>query len=858
AVAEVGVSINGGAFEYFQILGNIPVDVFAQGTVDIPLPNADNATSVEVQFRWTGNYEYHWKVDDVELYEFVAPISDVTFKVNASLITVNPAGMFIAGTFAGAPIAMTNEGNGVWSYTTPLAAGNYLYRFLNGPTAFEDGLPLANCGVANPTLGGFDRTLTVGTDDITLAAVCFNSCDACVVPCALNPNKIVCDNMEQYNTTQKLAAQNVAQQGGAANAWWTTWSGATGTTEDGIVSTEQANSGTKSFKILTTATGGGPQDVVLKLGNKTTGRYELKWMYYVPTGKQAYYNIQNVVPIGAGAWNLDAFFGVNGMGNIQIGAGASLAEFTYPYNEWFEVRHIIDLDNNLLTLWINGQYVHKMAYANNLGGVDFYGINNFHTNYIDDIEYVQLPPLVYNVDICDAAVDLTLFFGQPLTQTTGIYDNTNATVSASDPTVECWGEVIPGEDILNNTMWYTFVGDGEKYHIETVPCNATNYISGPGDTQMLIYAGDDCNDLTEVECNDDLYANGTPDWRAGLDIQTVPGQNYYMLIDGFDGSVFGGVPSVGEYCIEIKKVASVLCADGVVGTYTASSEFLCWESVLADLFTIDESSFVIPNEGEVAGMAWAISAGPLDPSIFPATDPNYLGSFQVLPSVYAPGVPNDNSSFMMAGNIYYFTPVVLGNAAPGTGLFLHTIDASNACFYVGESVAVAFLPLTDDITATAVAGVGAVNLTPGGGIGEIIGDDSFYNYLWSNGATTQDISGVPAGTYTVTVTDDCSESATASATVTTSSTVDPASIQSFVISPNPTAGIVTLNLALATAAEVRIEVLNTLGQTLQSLNIGKLSNLSQNVDLGNMAQGSYFLRVTVDGETAIRRVVVQR
>ncbi|MFN0176975.1 MAG: T9SS type A sorting domain-containing protein [Saprospiraceae bacterium] len=868
STAQVRVSTNGGnTWTAYDVFDNQPSYGVGQGALvpadiltEMAIPAADGQAQVWLQFRWEGFWEYGWKLDDIELFDFVAAISDVTFQVNASQIAVNPAGMYIAGSFTGLmPVAMTDLGGGVWSYTAPLAEGDYLYRFLNGPTGFENGLTLGACGAANPTLGGFDRTLTVGTEDIILPAVCFNSCNPCVVPCPLNPNKIVCDNMESYATTQKLAQQNIAQQGGAANAWWTTWSGTAGTTEDGIISTEQANSGTKSFKILTTAPAGGPQDVVLKLGNRTTGRYELKWMYYVPVGKQAYYNIQNVVPIGAGAWNLDAFFGINNTGNIQIGAGASLATFTYPNGEWFEVRHIIDLDNNLLTLWVDGQYVHKMSYPNNLGGIDFYGINNNHTNYIDDIEYISLPPLVYNVDVCDAAVDLTLFFGQPITQTTGIYDNTNATVSPTDPGVDCWNE-DPGADILDGTMWYTFVGDGEKYHIETVPCNATNYIGtaqqDPGDTQMLIYAGDDCDDLTEVACNDDLYPTGDPDWRSGVDLVTDPGQNYFMLIDGFN---FGGTIALGEYCIEITKVASVLCADGAVGTYTTSSELLCWNDVLSDLITVDPSGFVLPNEGIVAGMAWAISAGPLDPAMYPADDPNYLGSFQVLPDVYSPGVPNNNSSFMMAGNIYYFTPVVIGNGNNG-GLpnFLHNIDITGGCYYVGESVGVAFLPETTPITATIVAGAGSANLTPGGGIGALIGDDSYYSYIWSNGATTQDLANVPVGTYTVTVTDECSTSATKSVTITVSDTKDPASIQSFVISPNPTAGILTLNLALATSADVRIEVLNTLGQTLQSINVGKLSNLSQNVDLSNMAQGSYFLRVTVDGETAIRRVLVQR
>jgi hypothetical protein len=89
-------------------------------------------------------------------------------------------------------------------------------------------------------------------------------------------------------------------------------------------------------------------------------------------------------------------------------------------------------------------------------------------------------------------------------------------------------------------------------------------------------------------------------------------------------------------------------------------------------------------------------------------------------------------------------------------------------------------------------------------------------------------------------------------------TVDPASVQSFTISPNPTTGTVIVNLALAQSSEVRVEVVNTFGQTVQTLNIGKVDNLTQRVELGNLPQGSYFLRATVDGETAVRRVVVQR
>jgi len=83
-----------------------------------------------------------------------------------------------------------------------------------------------------------------------------------------------------------------------------------------------------------------------------------------------------------------------------------------------------------------------------------------------------------------------------------------------------------------------------------------------------------------------------------------------------------------------------------------------------------------------------------------------------------------------------------------------------------EDFAVIFnIPTSTLSLATAVTNVtcnggatGSIDLTPTGGT-------TPYIYLWSNGAVSQDLTNVPAGTYTVTVTDNSSATAVTSATV---------------------------------------------------------------------------------------------
>src|SRR5512138_1452746 len=148
------------------------------------------------------------------------------------------------------------------------------------------------------------------------------------------------ENMDSYATSSFLAVDNPT--------WFTTWSNLPGSGEDAQILTTFAHSGTKSASADLT---GGQTDCVLKLGDKTTGTYEVKWWMYVETTKSAYYNIQHFQAVGV-EWAFEIYFRTNG--SIHLYAGGNTINGTYPKATWFEVRQIVKLDADSIYLYING------------------------------------------------------------------------------------------------------------------------------------------------------------------------------------------------------------------------------------------------------------------------------------------------------------------------------------------------------------------------------------------------------------------------------------------------------------------------------------------------------------------------
>ncbi len=493
---------------------------------------------------------------------------NVTLCVEMTNEMVSQNGVHVVGNFNGWNPATTElldpDGDEIYSVTIQAASNEQLlYRFINGNDFASAEIVPTACAVGDG-YGGFVRSLTVESEDIECFTACFGSCTECPSdPC---DEAIFCDDFEPYDNTMPLGPQSL---------FWTTWSGAEGGEEDGIISTEQANNGLQSLYIQGADPDGGPQDVVLLLGDSTSGRYQLDFWIYIPEGSGAFYNVQHIfVP---NAWELASriTFEVSGNAALETSMGEGTT-FEFDHDTWFKISQIIDMDNNWTGIQVDGENIYQWPFSgqpfmiNQLAAVNFYPLDDTHAFYIDDILFTQLPSTPAGDD-CATAFNISNLFNQDSINYSQLFDNTNATLTGFDPIIgwECFGEPdgSGGAPELNNTLWFEFVGDGNTYFIETGMCDATNYITD-GDTQIAIYS-DNCTNGTPVACSEDGPNAVNGNFIAGTSIQTEEEVTYYMMIDGFD---FNGTLSDGEFCIAVEpvQVMLTLCVD--MASYFAINE----------------------------------------------------------------------------------------------------------------------------------------------------------------------------------------------------------------------------------------------------------------------------------------------
>jgi hypothetical protein len=193
------------------------------------------------------------------------------------------------------------------------------------------------------------------------------------------------DNFDSYLAGEQLACQNPTD--------WTTWSSLPcDPVEDGYVSSNYAHSGSNSFVIIQN------NDQVHEIGPYTSGKWEVNWQMYIPTGASGYFNTLSIFAGAASEWGMQAYLNVGGAGTLDAG-GVTAATFTYPNDTWIFVQVIVDLDIDQAQFWMDGTMIYQWQWTlGALGGGgslqlnanDFFGAVATDETYYDDYQVLDL------------------------------------------------------------------------------------------------------------------------------------------------------------------------------------------------------------------------------------------------------------------------------------------------------------------------------------------------------------------------------------------------------------------------------------------------------------------------------------
>ena len=249
---------------------------------------------------------------------------------------------------------------------------------------------------------------------------------------------------------------------------------------------------------------------------------------------------------------------------------------------------------------------------------------------------------------------------------------------------------------------------------------------------------------------------------------------------------------------------------------------------------------------------------------------NYFGtatSYNIYyyPGSYVPQIGNANGWVTLASNAGGIVP---SGGTPTVPVYSGAIPMTEVTIPAGATYGF-YLGLNGTLTYSIAAGTAGV--TPWGSNGALtitVGHSSSFpivvntprapliqvhyeiqpwnslTYEWSNGATTEDLTGVAPGTYSVTATDCNGCTASATVEVGVISGLSEESLNAVFIHPNP-----ANNMLFFSKTAAKAEVLDLHGR------IVKTTVNTDNIDVNYLAAGAYSIRLTIKDAVTVHRFV---
>jgi hypothetical protein len=189
----------------------------------------------------------------------------------------------------------------------------------------------------------------------------------------------------------------------------------------------------------------------------------------------------------------------------------------------------------------------------------------------------------------------------------------------------------------------------------------------------------------------------------------------------------------------------------------------------------------------------------------------------------------------------------------GVGTHYVTVTDSIGCM-VMDSITIGEPPaISSSATSTdeLFGNDGTIDLTVSGGT-------PGYTYLWNpGGGTTEDLSGLGSGTYTVIITDANGCTDTLAVDVLTQVGINEfGNGAKLSIYPNPSTGLFYIEAISFDADMVHLDVVNSLGQSVHKESF--VTGTRKEFDMTELSNGVYFLNITDGKHTASRRMILNK
>ncbi|MEZ4775799.1 MAG: T9SS type A sorting domain-containing protein [Bacteroidia bacterium] len=267
-----------------------------------------------------------------------------------------------------------------------------------------------------------------------------------------------------------------------------------------------------------------------------------------------------------------------------------------------------------------------------------------------------------------------------------------------------------------------------------------------------------------------------------------------------------------------------------------------------------------PETNELYAVAWGTGFGPE----LRRFDVNSGLSILVGPisntSVIAFAIAEDTEvpyTYSWSPALGIVNPFVANPAATPPATTSYILSVIDECFSIA----------TDTITVTVAPALSiAPTSTPDNSSGNgtasanASGGTPPYSFVWSNGATTDVITGLDSGVYVVTVTDAIGCTGTDSIEVGSNVGIDQlltAGINQMNVYPNPSEGLFNLEIELAKSDDLKISVYDMKGQQVFGVSHNRAIRFEEQIDLSKLSSGVYMLNVTTSLGTAYKRITLR-